>query len=137
MSSHDEIARNGFNLSQSNPTTTPNTASGKPSFTIAVDTGETEESDGDDENESGEEDVSKPTPSPEPAAITPKQQIMSPSKRSPMLKEQRKAPIPHLSHINQKTRFPMIVKPDCSSQGKGIFLTNDIDSIPKDDTYVA
>jgi len=30
----------------------------------------------------------------------------------------------------------MIVKPDCSSQGKGIFLTNDIDSIPKDEIYV-
>ena len=30
----------------------------------------------------------------------------------------------------------MIVKPDCSSQGKGIFLTNDIDQIPKDDIYV-
>lgn len=30
----------------------------------------------------------------------------------------------------------MIIKPDCSSQGKGIFLTHDIDAIPKDDTYV-
>ena len=30
----------------------------------------------------------------------------------------------------------MIVKPDCSSQGKGIFLTNDIDKIPKEETYV-
>lgn len=30
----------------------------------------------------------------------------------------------------------MIVKPDCMSQGKGIFLTHDIESIPKDDTYV-
>lgn len=30
----------------------------------------------------------------------------------------------------------MIVKPDCMSQGKGIFLTNDIDAIPRDETYV-
>ena len=30
----------------------------------------------------------------------------------------------------------MIIKPDCSSQGKGIFLTNDIDKIPKEETYV-
>ena len=30
----------------------------------------------------------------------------------------------------------MIVKPDCMSQGKGIFLTHDIESIPRDDTYV-
>ena len=26
--------------------------------------------------------------------------------------------------------FPMIVKPDCMSQGKGIFLTNSIEKIP-------
>lgn len=30
----------------------------------------------------------------------------------------------------------MIVKPDCSSQGKGIFITHDIDSIPKDEIFV-
>ena len=30
----------------------------------------------------------------------------------------------------------MIVKPDCSSQGKGIFITHDIDSIPKDEVLV-
>ena len=30
----------------------------------------------------------------------------------------------------------MIIKPDCSSQGKGIFLTNDLDNVPKDDIYV-
>lgn len=28
------------------------------------------------------------------------------------------------------------MKPDWSSQGKGIFLTNDIDAIPKDESYV-
>ena len=72
MSSHDEIARNGFSLI--NSMITPNTASGKPTFTIAgtVDVGETEESGGDDENESGEEDVSEP-PTPVPAASTPQQ----------------------------------------------------------------
>ena len=30
----------------------------------------------------------------------------------------------------------MIVKPDCMSQGKGIFLTNDIDNIPPHETFV-
>ena len=30
----------------------------------------------------------------------------------------------------------MIVKPDCNSQGKGIFLTNKIDEIAKEESYV-
>lgn len=30
----------------------------------------------------------------------------------------------------------MIVKPDCLSQGKGIFLTHDIESIPRDEPQV-
>ena len=36
----------------------------------------------------------------------------------------------------RKSRFTMIVKPDCMSQGKGIFLTHNLDEIPKDDVYV-
>lgn len=30
----------------------------------------------------------------------------------------------------------MIVKPDCLSQGKGIFLTHDIETVPRDEPYV-
>lgn len=41
-----------------------------------------------------------------------------------------------MSKLNKITRFPMIIKPDCSSQGKGIFLSCDIDSIPKDEVFV-
>ena len=70
LSSHDEIARNGFKLTQSNPTTVPNTASGKPTAAAiaTVDLAETEES-GEDENEYGEEeDISEP-PTPSPAPI--------------------------------------------------------------------
>ena len=30
----------------------------------------------------------------------------------------------------------MVVKPDCMSQGKGIFLTNNLDDIPNQETHV-
>ena len=30
----------------------------------------------------------------------------------------------------KRSNFTMIVKPDCMSQGKGIFMTHDLDSIP-------
>ena len=51
-----------------------------------------------------------------------------------MPRQTRKAPL--VCKMRNKTRFPMIVKPDCSSQGKGIFLTNEIDKIPREETYV-
>jgi hypothetical protein len=38
-----------------------------------------------------------------------------------------------------KFRMPpvtLIVKPDCMSQGRGIFLTNDIEQVPKDDNII-
>ena len=124
LSSHAEIARNGFKLSQ----TLPSTATAKPSITADE---ETEESAEESEAEEGSEEE---TDTPTPAAAAPQVKDMSPPKRVIAIKETRKAPL--ACNYNKKTRFPMIVKPDCSSQGKGIFLTNDIDQIPKDDTYV-
>ena len=49
-------------------------------------------------------------------------------------KDTRKAPL--ACNMSKKSRFPLIVKPDCMSQGKGIFLTNDLSEIPRDETYV-
>lgn len=49
-------------------------------------------------------------------------------------RETRKAKLPNLKQ--KKPQMVMIVKPDCMSQGKGIFLTNDIDSIPPHETFV-
>lgn len=125
LSSHAEIARNGFKLSQ----TLPSTATAKPKYQQEE---ETEES-ADEEDES-EEEEDEGTTTPTPAAAPQPSSMLSPSRRTLVVKELRKAPL--ACKYNKKTRFPMIVKPDCSSQGKGIFLTNDIDSIPKDDTYV-
>ena len=34
------------------------------------------------------------------------------------------------TNMPKRTRFTMIVKPDCMSQGKGIFLTRNVDEIP-------
>jgi len=90
LSSHDEIARNGFiKLTQSNPTTVPNTASGKPTtVAVAIDKVDTEESGAEDENESEEEEDVSEAPTPRPAPVAPpQQQVLSPSKRSPMMKE--------------------------------------------------
>ena len=42
-------------------------------------------------------------------------------------KDIRKAPLPKINRRRYRVNF--IVKPDCMSQGKGIFLTNDLDSI--------
>jgi len=36
----------------------------------------------------------------------------------------------------KRANFTMIVKPDCMSQGKGIFLTHDLDQIPLNEPYV-
>ena len=50
--------------------------------------------------------------------------------------EEEEAPVksPRKPHVKTKaparTQFTMIVKPDCMSQGKGIFLTRNIDEIP-------
>lgn len=35
-----------------------------------------------------------------------------------------------------KSNFTMIVKPDCMSQGKGIFLTRNVDDIPANEVFV-
>ena len=43
------------------------------------------------------------------------------------MKDPKKAKLPKLPR--RKYRINFIVKPDCMSQGKGIFLTNDVDSL--------
>ena len=40
------------------------------------------------------------------------------------------------TNVPAKTKFTMIVKPDCMSQGKGIFLTRNFDEIPPQETFV-
>ena len=88
----------------------------------------TDENDDNDDKESMDEDSGESNK--EAQTLTPGIQ----SGNSEMPKQTRKAPL--VCKVRNKTRFPMIVKPDCSSQGKGIFLTNDIDKIPKEETYV-
>ena len=36
----------------------------------------------------------------------------------------------------KRANFTMIVKPDCQSQGNGIFLTHDLDAIPLTEQFV-
>lgn len=77
---------------------------------------DSEESGGEDEDEEEESDGVSDLPTPTPTA--PPKDIISPTKRNTVIREARKAPLPSMTNtkpVKQKTRFPMIIKPDCSS----------------------
>jgi hypothetical protein len=47
-----------------------------------------------------------------------------------------KMPMKFKKKKRRRANFTMIVKPDCLSQGKGIFLTHDLDQIPIGEPHV-
>ena len=134
---HDDPTKNGYIPSQQ---ALPNSSPGKATPSQAAEEDSSELDAEDDERESQDEDSGADS-----VADTGKENQAAAGAMTTTIgnfgvarrlgqKEQRKAPL--ANRIGNKSRFPMIVKPDCSSQGKGIFLTNDIDQIPKDDIYV-